>query len=91
MKSTISGKHVVLRPFDDDDAAFFACWYNEPEVMFERGFHEHTTLEAELKRIQRPDSDEDWYAITEKKTGRIIGETGLLRMCGPIGIVPICQ
>jgi len=44
------------------------------------GFHEPTTLETELARITRPeDTDEDWYAITDLD-GRLIGETGLLRL-----------
>jgi len=48
--------------------------------MFECGFHKPTTLEAELLRITRPeDADEDWYAITDL-SGRVIGETGFLRL-----------
>lgn len=81
MKDIIYGKNVILRPLRVEDAGFFARWYKEPEVMFECGFHEPSTLDAELKRLQGPeDSDEDWYAITERVTGKIIGETGLLRM-----------
>ncbi len=81
LKSIIEGKNIFLRPLREEDAEFFTRWYNESEVMFKCGFHEATTLEEELRRIRRPeDSDEDWYAIIEKKTGGIIGETGLLRL-----------
>ena len=81
MKPEIIGEKVILRPYREEDAEFFTHWYNNPEVMFECGFHEGTTLEQELKKIRRPeDSDEDWYAVTDKITGRIVGETGLLRM-----------
>ncbi|MCL1820197.1 MAG: GNAT family N-acetyltransferase [Oscillospiraceae bacterium] len=81
LKDPLHGKNITLRPLREEDAAFFAHWYNEPEVMFECGFHEPTTLEAELKRIKEPENnDEDWYAIVDSKTGRLIGETGLLRM-----------
>jgi len=80
LKEPIIGNKVILRPLSVEDAEFFALWYNEPEVMFECGFHEPTTLEAERSRLLKPeDTNEDWYAITDLY-GRIIGETGLLRM-----------
>jgi RimJ/RimL family protein N-acetyltransferase len=80
LKDSIVGSKVELRALRDEDAKFFAKWYNEPEVMFECGFHKPTVLEAELKRIQAPeDVDEDWYAITDL-SGRIVGETGFLRL-----------
>jgi len=80
MKESIVGEKIILRAFKNEDAGFFARWYNTPDIMFECGFHEPTTLEAELARITRPeDADEDWYAITDKD-GRLIGETGLLRL-----------
>ena len=81
MKDMISGPKIILRPLCVEDAEFFARWYNEAVVMFECGFHEPTTLAAERLRIQRPeDADESWYAIIDKETGRLVGETGLLRM-----------
>ena len=81
MKETIHGKKITLRPLRDEDADFFTYWYCNQDVMFKCGFYEPTTLEAELKRIQRPEGkDENWYAITDTETGRLIGETGLLRM-----------
>jgi len=80
LKEPIIGDRVVLRGLCDEDGEFFAHWYNDPEVMFECGFHKPTTLESELRRIRSPeDADEDWYAITDL-SGRLIGETGFLRM-----------
>ena len=79
MNNTITGKKVILRPLQDDDAPFFAHWYNDPEVMFECGFHEPTTLEDELKYIRKTDPEAEWYAVTDM-TGRLVGITGLLRM-----------
>ena len=80
VKEPIHGKKVVLRALCDGDAAFFARWYNESKVMFQCGFHEPTTFEYELKKIQRPETaEEEWYAITDI-SGRIVGETGFLRM-----------
>jgi len=80
MKESITGSKIILRTFQYEDAEFFTHWYNTPEVMFECGFHEPTTLDAEIERINRPeDADEDWFAITDL-SGRIIGETGFLRL-----------
>jgi len=80
MKKIIKGKRVILRPLCDNDASFFAHWYNHPEVMFQCGFHEPTTLKIELDNIQKPETSErDWYAVTTND-GKLIGETGLLRL-----------
>jgi len=79
-KEPIHGKNIILRQFCEADAEFFTRWYNEPEIMFECGFHEPTTLAAELQKIRAPEpADRDWYAVTDL-SGRIVGETGLLRM-----------
>jgi len=80
MKDSIIGNNVILRPFCEEDASFFAYWYNQPEVMFQCGFVEPTTLEAELNTIHKPEAaDRDWYAVTDL-SGNIVGETGLLRI-----------
>ena len=80
MKEPIIGNKVILRSLRAEDAEFFAHWFNVPEVMFQCGFCEGTTLEGELQKIQTPEGDDrDWYAITDL-SGRLIGETGLLRM-----------
>jgi len=79
MKDIIIGNKVILRPQLEGDAAFFARWFNDPQVMFQCGFHQPTTLEAELAAIRRPETDRDWYTVTDLD-GNIIGETGLLRM-----------
>ena len=80
MKNIINGEKVILRPLREEDAEYFVRWYNDPEIMFECGFHEPTTLETELLAISKPEAaDRDWYAVTDM-SGRIVGETGLLRM-----------
>ncbi len=81
MEKQVEGKNVILRRPVDGDAAFFARWYNEPEIMAKCGFTEGTTVEEELAYIRRcvESKDRDWYTITDK-TGRVIGEAGLLRM-----------
>ena len=81
MKNRIEGENVILRRQVDGDAVFFAHWFNEPDIMAKCGFTEKTTEETELAAIHRraESKDRDWYTITDK-TGKIIGETGLLRM-----------
>ncbi len=77
MESTIIGKKVILRRRMKEDAVFYAYWYSQPKIMFQCGFTESTTLEAEQNFSDADDSD--WYTITDFN-GKIIGETGLLRM-----------
>lgn len=79
MKEPIIGEKVILREMYDEDASFLAHWFNDPEIMFQCGFVEPTTLEKELEAIHSPETDRDWYAVTDL-SGRIVGETGLLRM-----------
>ena len=77
----IRGKNVVLRAQKEEDAGFFAYWYNQPQVMFQCGFTEPTDEENEKNAIIRHRTEEDsvWFTITDPD-GNIIGETGLLRM-----------
>ena len=81
MAKEIRGKRVILREQRPEDAAFYAYWFNKPEVMFQCGFTDPTTVEEERKRIEVDHRSEDsvWFTITDKE-GNIIGETGLLRM-----------
>ena len=79
LKEPIIGSKVILREVREEDAEFFARWYNEPEIMFECGFIEPTSVEEELKTIRNPQKDRDWYAITNLD-GKLVGETYLLRI-----------
>ena len=80
MKEPIVGEKIILRAFCDDDAAFFAHWHNQPEIMFQCGFVKPTPLNAEQEAIRQPEAaGRDFYAVTDL-SGRIVGRTGLLRM-----------
>ena len=79
MKEPIIGKNVILRAQREEDAAFYARWFNDPAVMFQCGFTKPTTVEAELASIRRAETDRDWYAVTDLD-GNLVGETGLLRI-----------
>ncbi len=81
-KKAIHGKKVILRGHLKEDVKYFAYWHNQPDIMFKCGFRNVTTEEQELNRIdlRTKAKDADWYTITDLDN-RIIGETGLLRMC----------
>ena len=81
MIQEIRGRNVILRGQRAEDAKFFAYWFNQPQVMFQCGFTEPTSEEKEITSITVNHRTEDsvWYTVTAPD-GRIIGETGLLRM-----------
>ena len=81
MHKEIRGKRVILREQRPEDAGFFAYWFNRPEIMFQCGFTEPTDEAQERVRILRDHRSEDsvWFTVTDPD-GRILGETGLLRM-----------
>ena len=81
MNKEIRGKNVILREQREEDAPFFAYWFNQPEIMFQCGF-EKPTDEEEIKtyiNVYHRSEDSVWFTITDLD-GNIIGETGLLRM-----------
>ena len=78
---TIKGNNIILREQREEDAAFFAYWFNQPKIMFQCGFIGPTNEKEELKYINEYHKSEDsvWFTITDLR-GTVIGETGLLRM-----------
>lgn len=70
-----------MREQREEDAKFFAYWFNQPKVMFQCGFEKPTSEEEERAYINLSHKSEDsvWFTITDLD-GNIIGETGLLRM-----------
>ena len=77
----IRGEKIILRQQREEDAEFFAYWFNQPLIMFQCGFTEPTDKEAELRYITEYHRSDDsvWFTITDID-GSVIGETGLLRM-----------
>ena len=81
MSREIRGNRVILREQRVEDAAFFAHWFNQPQVMFQCGFTEPTDEAHERLVIEKYHRSEDsvWFTITDLQD-KILGETGLLRM-----------
>ena len=77
----IKGKNIILREQLEEDAGYYAYWYNQPDIMFKCGFTKETNEQEERANIIRHRNSEDsvWYTITDLD-GNMIGETGLLRM-----------
>lgn len=81
MQQEIRGNRIILREQREEDAPFFAYWFNQPKVMFQCGF-EKPTNEEEVKACITGDhrsANSVWFTITDLD-GNLIGETGLLRM-----------
>lgn len=81
MDKEIRGINIILREQREEDAEFFAFWFNQPDIMFKCGF-EKTVDEEKIKKdinIYHKQEDSLWFTITDLD-GNIIGETGLLRM-----------
>lgn len=70
-----------MREQREEDAKFFAYWFNQPDIMFKCGF-DKTVDEEEIKKeisIYHKQEDSLWFTITDRD-GNILGEIGLLRM-----------
>ena len=50
MNKEMKGKRIILREQREEDAPFFAYWFNQPQVMFQCGF-EKPTDEEEVKLV----------------------------------------
>ena len=81
VRKEIQGKNILLREQREEDAAYFAYWFNQPQIMFQCGFEKPTDEETEKRRIAVDHQSDDslWFTITDPD-GNILGETGLLRM-----------
>ncbi|HWQ47285.1 MAG TPA: GNAT family protein [Longilinea sp.] len=76
------GDLVYLRPLMKSDAEQIRKWANDPELRGLTGETLPMTLEeaeAYIERI-RGDQSRVWFMVVAKDTGKVIGETGLLRM-----------
>ena len=84
-QETLMGRRVFLRPFGKDDAKYLQKWSNDAELRKLIGEVEPMS-EAETERFYeelRKDKDRIWFVVVLKENGRVIGETGLLRMFRP--------
>lgn len=78
----LSGKKVYLRAVEEEDIPLLHAWANDPETRGQTGETRPSTYAATVEYYQRIQKDESrvWQAVVMRETGRVIGETGLLRM-----------
>ncbi len=77
---TLTGKDVVLRPLEEGDIPSLIRWSEDPELrrlIGEVAPMTQAEAEAFMERT-RTDVSRRWFAVTVE--GRLIGETGLLRI-----------
>lgn len=90
MEKEIRGKKVILREQREEDAPFFAYWFNQPRIMFQCGF-EKPTDEEEMKiciNVDHKRKDSVWFTITDLD-GHILGGKRACSVCFLHGIKPI--
>jgi RimJ/RimL family protein N-acetyltransferase len=82
---TLTGGRVHLRPFGKDDLTYIQKWSNDAEIRRLTGEVAPMSRADTEKfyRELRADKDRAWFVIVVKKSGRVIGEAGLLRMFRP--------
>ena len=81
----LRGERVYLRPVERDDLAHIMRWLNDPELRALTGDvrpMDQLGAEEYLQRLH-DDKSRIWFVIVRKQDGRLIGETGLLRMFPP--------
>jgi diamine N-acetyltransferase len=84
-RKPLIGERVYLRPFIKDDLPYIQKWSNDTELRRLIGEIAPMSREDTEKWYREMLADEDrvWFAIVLKKSDRVIGEAGLLRMFKP--------
>ena len=84
-QETLIGRRVYLRPFERDDLPYIQRWSNDAELRRLTG-EVAPMSRAETEKWYKEllaDKDRMWFVIALKKSDRVIGEAGLLRMFRP--------
>ncbi len=84
-RGLLIGRRVCLRPFGKSDVDYVQKWSSDPEIRKLTGeVAPMGRMEAgKLYKELRADKERLWFMVVLKKTGRVIGEAGLLRMFKP--------
>ena len=81
----LTGERVRLRPLEDEDAILLQMWSEDPglrRLTGEVSPMSQAETEAFLEKA-RNDEAREWFAVTIREDGRVIGEAGLLRKFPP--------
>jgi RimJ/RimL family protein N-acetyltransferase len=76
------GEHVILKALEKDDLVHIYKWANDPAIRRLTGEVRPMTQAGAEEFFERVKNDKNriWFIIVQRKDGRVIGETGLLRM-----------
>lgn len=82
---------LVLRPWEDADAAVLYRWASHPDVGPRAGWKPHGSVEESLAILHGPLGKPETYALVLKETGEPIGSAGLFPpddYCPPADLPP---
>jgi diamine N-acetyltransferase len=82
MSRFLVGERIYLKPLEKEDLVYIRKWANDPEIRGLTGEVRPMTQAGADAFFERVKSDENriWFTIVLKQDGKVIGETGLLRM-----------
>lgn len=83
----IETERLILRPWEDGDAASLYKYACDPRVGPPAGWPPHTSVENSLEIIHSVLSEPETYAVVPKKTGEAVGSVGI--MLGGHGSAPM--
>lgn len=76
----LESNSVYLRPFVKEDIPFLLHWSNDAPTRFKIGDTRPTSAAEVESRMDPTRQGRIWLTVVRKSDGKIIGETGLLRM-----------
>lgn len=77
MNVTLQTERLILRPFQESDAADVYFYAQDPAVGPAAGWKPHASEAESLEVIRMFRHNEDVLAVVERHTGRVIGSVGL--------------
>lgn len=76
--SILMTSRLLLRPFEEKDAAELYDYARDPRVGPIAGWPPHTSVENSLEIIRTVFSAPNVFAVTERESGRVIGSAGFV-------------
>lgn len=80
-------KRLILRPWEEEDAAALYLYASDPRVGPAAGWPVHTSVENSREIIRNVLAVPETYAVVRKETGEPVGSVGL--MLPPEGNIPM--
>lgn len=78
MSPTLETPRLLLRPFEERDAADLYAYAKDPEVGLPAGWAPHESQAESLEIIRTVFSVPHVFAVVEKASGRVVGSAGFV-------------